>query len=47
MTERDAFITMLNYEEAKVEDNSNKEASSTVENDVSKSVNEGEERNAA
>lgn len=40
MTERDAFIMMLNYEENKIENESNKETSSTVENDVSESVDE-------
>ncbi len=47
MNERDAFNTMLNYEEAKVENKSNKESSSTVENDSSKSIDERKERNAA
>lgn len=47
MTERDAFIMMLNFEEAKVENKSNKETSSTVENAVSKSVNERKARDTA
>jgi len=47
MTERDAFIMMLNYEENKIENESNKETSSTVENYVSESVDERKERDAA
>lgn len=47
MTESEAFITMLNYEETKIENESNKETSSTMENDASKSVDERDERNAA
>lgn len=44
MTERDAFIMMLNYEENKIENKSNKETSNKVENTVSKSADEGKAR---
>ncbi len=44
MTERDAFIMMLNYEENKIENKSDKETSSKVENTVSKSTDEGKAR---